>query len=95
MKFPPCLVGVKIAEEERTKFRIWLPLFILWPLLLALVLLPPAPRLRRRVDGVLVIAGQKHGYSRLIVGCLEVMGASRGVEVFVHDKHHTVAVTVN
>jgi hypothetical protein len=93
MKFPPCLVGVKIAEEERTKFRIWLPLFILWPLLLALVLLALIVALF--VDGVLVIAGQKHGYSRLVVGGLEVLGASRGVEVSVRDKHHTVAVTVN
>jgi hypothetical protein len=93
MRFPPCLVGVKIAEEERTKFRIWLPLFILWPLLLSLVLLALIVALF--VDGVLIIVGQKHGYSRLIVGCLQVMGASRGVEVSVRDKHHTVAVTVN
>ena len=93
MRFPPCLVGVKIAEEERTRFRIWLPLFVLWPLLLALVLLALIGALF--ADGVLIIIGQKHGYSRLIFGCLEIMGASRGVEVSVRDKHHTVAVTVN
>jgi hypothetical protein len=93
MRFPPCFVDVKIEEEERTKFRIWLPLFILWPLLLALVLLALVVALF--ADGVLILVGQKHGYSRLIVGCLEFMGASRGVEVSVRDEHHTVAVTVN
>ena len=93
MRLPPCLVDVKIAEEDCRKFRIWLPLFVLWPLLLALVLLALIVALF--ADGVLIIAGQKHGYSRLIVGCLEVMGASRGVQVHVRDEHHTVAVTVN
>jgi hypothetical protein len=93
MKTPPCLIDVKIVEEERTKFRIWLPLFILWPLLLALVLL--ALIVAVFADGVLVLMGLKRGYSRLLVGCLEVMGASRGVEVSVRDKHRTVAVTVS
>ncbi len=93
MKLPPCLVDVKIADEERTKFRMWLPLFILWPLMLALVLVALIVALL--VDGVLITAGRRHGYLRLAVGCLEVMGASRGVEVSVRDKEHTVAVTVN
>lgn len=90
---PPCFIRVKVAEEERTKFRIWLPLFILWPLLFALVLLVLIVALF--VDGVLILMGHKYAYTRLVIGCLEVLGASRGVEVSVRDNNHTVAVTVN
>lgn len=93
MRTPPCFIRVKVAEEERTKFRLWLPLFILWPLLLALVLL--ALILALFVDGVLVLTGQNYAYTRLVIGCLEVLGASRGVEVCVRDNKHTVAVTVS
>ena len=39
MKVPPYAVALRVAEPERTRFCAWLPLFILWPLLLALVLL--------------------------------------------------------
>jgi hypothetical protein len=30
MKIPPCVIAMKVAEQERTKCRLWLPLFILW-----------------------------------------------------------------
>ena len=36
---PPYLVSMRVVEEERTKFRLWFPLFLLWPLLLPLLLL--------------------------------------------------------
>ena len=29
---PAYLVSMRIAEQERTKFRLWFPLFFLWPL---------------------------------------------------------------
>jgi hypothetical protein len=93
MSAPPCFLRVKVVEEERTKCRIWLPLFILWPLLAALVLLALAVALF--VDGVAILMRQKPAYTRLVAGVLEVLWASRGVEVTVHDKQHTVAVTVN
>jgi hypothetical protein len=93
MSAPPCFLRVKITEQERTKCRLWLPLFILWPLLLVLVLLALIVALF--VDGVVVLTGSRPGYTRLVIGVLQVLGASRGVEISVHDEKHTVALTVN
>ena len=93
MSAPPCFVRVKVTEEERTKFRIWLPLFILWPILAALVLLAFVVALF--ADAVIILMGKKPAYTRLAAGLLVVLWASRGVEVTVHDKQHTVAVTVS
>lgn len=93
MKIPLFLIGVRVSEEQRTKFRIRLPLFLLWPLLLMLALL--ALVVAAMADGALILIGEKHGYARLVLGCLEVMGESRGVEIRVRDKRHTVAVTVD
>jgi hypothetical protein len=93
MSVPPCFLRVLVTEQERTKCRLWLPLFILWPLFLALVLLALIVALL--VDGAVVLTGNKPGYTRLVIGVLRVLGASRGVEISVHDDKHTVAVTVN
>jgi hypothetical protein len=92
MKVPPYAVAVRVAEPERTRFCAWLPLFILWPLLLALVLL--ALVVTVVVDTLLVLAGRRYQYTRFVVGCLEVVGETRGVEIFVRDECRTVAMTI-
>ena len=92
MKIPPCLIALRVAEPERTKCRLWLPLFILWPLLLAVLVLVLIGSLI--VDGVSLALGRRGSYTRLIIGCLGVIGETRGVEVFVTDKGRTVAFTV-
>lgn len=95
MKFPPYVVSMRVAEGERTKFRFWFPLFILWPLLAVLLLLTLIATLF--ADGGSMIAGHKPGYTRLLVEVLKVVGESRGTEVFVQDKSHksrTVAFAV-
>ena len=38
--------------------------------------------------------GRLGSYTRLIIGCLGVVGETRGVEVFVTDNSRTVAFTV-
>jgi hypothetical protein len=35
MRCPPYAVSLRIEEADRTKVRLWLPVFILWPLLTA------------------------------------------------------------
>jgi hypothetical protein len=37
MKWPPMWIRVKI-KNENTRFGIWLPLFLLWPLVLVLLI---------------------------------------------------------
>jgi len=86
---------MRVVEEERTKFRLWFPLFVLWPLLLVLLLLTFIATLV--ADLFSLIAWRRPGYTRLILGVLGVMNETRGTEVFIQDRSHhsrTVAFTL-
>ena len=90
MKMPPYLVAMRIVEQESTKFRIWFPLFLLWPLLLPFLVLTFIVTVA--VDAFRFLAGQKGAYTRLLVGVLGIVGETRGTEVFIQDSEHTVAL---
>jgi ABC-type transport system involved in cytochrome c biogenesis permease subunit len=95
MKCPPYLVSMRIQEQERTKFRLWFPLFILWPLLAVFVLLTVIAALL--ADLFSLVAQYRPGYTHFLFGVLGVVGETRGTEVFVQDKTHnsrTVALTL-
>jgi len=92
MKVPPSLVAMRVVEQGRTKVSIWFPLFLLWPLLLVFLLLTLIASLV--TDAVCLVAGRRHAYTSLVIGGLGVVGEARGVEVFVEDKHRTVAMTL-
>lgn len=89
MKMPPYLVAMRIVEQGRTKVRLWLPLFLLWPLVLPLVLLTLLGTLI--VDAVRFVGGRRGAYTRLALGVLGILGETRGTEVFVEDRFRTVA----
>jgi hypothetical protein len=89
MKLPPYLVAMRVVQEQRTKIRLWLPLFLLWPLILPFVLLTLIGTVI--VDAFRFIAGRKGAYSRLVVGVLGILGEIRGTEIFVQDSKNTVA----
>jgi hypothetical protein len=95
MKCPPWVISVKVQEHERTRFRLWLPFFLLWPLFAVLLLLTLVGTLL--ADLFTVLSGHRPGYTRLVVGVLGVVGETRGTEVFIQDKTHTfrtIALTV-
>lgn len=89
---PPYAVALRIVEQERTKFRIWFPLFLLWPLAIPFLILTFVATLL--VDAFRLLSGQKGAYTRLAVGVLGVVGETRGVEVFIQDPVRTVALTL-
>lgn len=89
---PPYAVALRIVEQERTKFRIWFPLFLLWPLAIPFLILTFVATLL--VDAFRLLSGQKGAYTRLAVGVLGVVGETRGVEVFIQDPARTVALTL-
>jgi len=92
MKLPPYAVALRIAEQERTKFKIWFPLFLLWPLAIPFLILTFIATLV--VDAFYLLSGQRAAYTRLLVGVLGVVGETRGVEVFIQDPVRTVALTL-
>lgn len=83
---PPYSVSMRVANEERTKFRLWFPLFLLWPLLLVFVLLTLIATLF--ADLFSLLTGHRPGYTRFLFGILGVMGHTRGTEVFIQDRSH-------
>jgi hypothetical protein len=93
MKIPPYAVALRIVEQGRTKFRIWFPLFLLWPLAVPLLILTFMATLL--VDAVRMLAGHRDSYTRLAVGVLEVVGETRGVEVCIQDKARTFALRLS
>ena len=95
MKRPPYLVRMRIEDEERVKVRLWVPVFLLWPLLLVVLLLGIV--LALLVDLFTVLSGRRAGYARLLVGCCAVVGEASGTEVEVAEKSkggRNVAFTV-
>lgn len=92
MNIPPAWLSVKVERQQQKKVRIWLPLFILWPLILVLALL--ALLVAVILDLVSRRIGKGNGYARFVIGCLGALAASRGVQVFVDGKEQTVALTV-
>jgi hypothetical protein len=92
MRMPPYAVALRIVEQERTKFRIWFPLFLLWPLAVPFLILTFVATLL--VDAFRLLSGQRGAYTRLLVGVLGVVGETRGVEVFIQDPARTVAFTL-
>ncbi len=95
MRCPPYAVSMRIADDERTKFRVWFPVFILWPLLLVFVLLTLVATLI--ADLFTLISGRKPGYTRFLFGVVGVAGETRGTEVFIQDRSNNgriVAFTV-
>ncbi|HEY5528512.1 MAG TPA: hypothetical protein VIL51_03555 [Thermoleophilia bacterium] len=92
MRVPPYLFSLRVAEAGRTKVRLWLPMFIVWPLLLVLGLLAVIVALL--VDLVFLVTAQRPRYTAFVVGCLGLAGEARGTEVFVNKESQTVVLTI-
>jgi hypothetical protein len=92
MKLPPSLLFLRVTEGEHTKCRLWLPLFLLWPLLTALVVL--ALLMVLLADVGFRVAGKRSAYTRLAIGCLSLLCETRGTQIHVQNEKHFVGLTV-
>ena len=91
MTFPPSVLRVRVEGDGR-RFRLWLPLFTLWPpVLLVFLLLSPLVIVAAAVMwpkgwGRTVLLGGPHAF-RLFCGL-------RGLEINVRDGSEHVLVTL-
>ena len=92
MKAPPAVVDVHVAHGGGRKLHLWLPVFLLWPLLLLVGGLVIA--VAALVDAVLFAMGRPQRFTPFVLGCFEAAGESRGTQVFVENESRTVDVTV-
>lgn len=92
MSFPPSLLYVKIRDDGKNRLGIWLPLFLLWPLIiiiLALVFL-----LTILVDFFLVLADARyHSFTRLVFGAMITLFEIRGLKVHIENAENHVNIT--
>lgn len=94
MKVPPLVLHLRVVSPRRRPVRLWLPLFLLWPL--ALVLGALALLVAVLVDGVLLALGRRyHHYTVLLVRSCAVLCETRGTVIRFSSETTAVDMTVH
>ena len=92
MIFPPSILRIRIVKKGKKKLGLWLPLFLLWPVILALLvmLLPLLFVLaicpRRGAEGGMIVAGLPQVF---VIAC-----ALRGLKVDVQEDDQQIQVSL-
>lgn len=90
---PPAFCHLRVAPADGRRVRLWLPVFLLWPLLLVLVVLGLIATIV--VDAILLAAGRRyHHYTRLLIGGMRAINDTKGLSVHVRDDKTAVDLTV-
>jgi len=93
MNVPPLILDVRVASSRRRPVHLWLPLFLLWPLALALGAL--ALVFAIVADGVLLALGRRyHHHTVLLVRSLEALSEARGTVIRFSNETTAVDMTV-
>ena len=89
--FPPMLLYVRVNPHGTTAQGVWLPLFLVWLILLPIVIFVLAVTLV--VDSALWIAGQSyHHHTLLLARCIGLLGATRGLVVSIRSDEAIVDI---
>ena len=93
MNLPPLVLDLRVVRPERRPVRLWLPLFLLWPLALVLGVL--ALLFTMVADAVLFVLGRSyHHYTVLLLRSLETLGETRGMVIRFSNEKTAVDMTV-
>jgi small neutral amino acid transporter SnatA (MarC family) len=88
----PSIINLRIQSGHHFKLKLWLPLFIMWPIILVLFLLL-LPFLVI-ADFVLFVTGVRIQLFRIIGGVVSVLSAMRGTVVRVNSPKSDSIVNV-
>jgi small-conductance mechanosensitive channel len=89
--FPPMLLYLRIGSFERPGVGLWLPLFLVWLILLPILALVAVATML--VDVALFLAGRDyHHYTMLLLHGLGLLGATRGTVVSIRADKHVIDV---
>jgi hypothetical protein len=89
--FPPMLLYVRVGTMERPGFGLWLPLFLVWLILLPIVALVLVITIV--TDAVLFLVNRPyHHYTLLLFRCFGVLGATKGTVVSIRSEEHVIAI---
>ncbi len=93
MKLPPSLLYVRVKEDARHGFGLWLPLFLLWPLIV--VILAPVFLCTIVADAGLAAARRSyHHYTRFLGAVLLATFEIRNLKVHVRSPKAHVNITI-
>jgi hypothetical protein len=88
---PPMLLYLRVGTPEKSGTGLWLPLFLVWLILLPIVVLVVAVTML--VDVVLFMIGRSyHRYTLLLFHGLGLLGATRGTIVSIRADKHAIDV---
>jgi hypothetical protein len=88
----PSIINLKIQSGHKFRFRLWLPVFILWPIFIALFLIVLPFLVIAEI--VLRIAGAQIYPFRMLGGVLGVVSSLRGTTVKVDSPRQNAIVNV-
>jgi len=93
MNVPPMILDLTVASSQRRPVRLWLPLFLLWPLALALGVV--ALLFTIVADAVLFVLGRRyHHFTVLLVRSFATLGETRGMAIRFSNTKTAVDMTV-
>jgi hypothetical protein len=93
MSLPPLVLDLTVASSDRRPVHLWLPLFLLWPLGLALGVLALA--LTCVADAVMFLLGRRyHRYTVLLARSFTMLGETRGTVIRFSNAKTAVDMTV-
>jgi hypothetical protein len=93
MNYPPAILDLVVSPQEGRRVHVWLPLFLLWPVVLVLGVL--ALVFTVITDVILLAVGRRyHHYTILVARSLMALCDTRGMVIRIHDKDATVDLTV-
>lgn len=89
---PPILIKPHIAEGGKNKFRLWLPLFLIWPLMAALLaLLSPIILI---ILMAIWVSAPRRPLFRSLAFSYQLLCALRGLEVEVVEPDSLVKILI-
>lgn len=90
---PPSILRVRVLRPGRSPVRLWLPLFVLWPVALVLIVLSLV--LTILADVLLTVLGRPyHRYTMLLLHSLLTLNATRGMTVSVRQQATAFDLTI-
>jgi hypothetical protein len=93
MNMPPAILDLKVAPPDGRRVHLWLPIFLLWPLFLALGVL--ALVFTVIADFALIVIGKRyHHYTILLARSFAALCETRGMVIRINDGTTTVDMTV-
>jgi hypothetical protein len=94
MNVPPAILDLRVVPSDgRRPVHLWLPLFLLWPLALALGVISLVFTIV--ADALLLALGRRyHHYTILLVRSFGALCETRGMVIRVNDDKASVDMTV-